>query len=154
MEGITGVAQKPKITEVLNMLLPCLYIGCALWWCNIPEVGQVISQGGTGDLGTAATGILEVENAQQPLGGGEGQLMRMPEEKSPRAVAIWIAAVVIMVTLTVVANKAKGTTKKIERERGKKTATEEEIDVDRRREYAAIESAALAAAGRRALSFD
>lgn len=45
---------------------------------------------------------------QEGEGRGEKSFFAMPEEKSARAIAVWVAAIALTVTMAVIATKVKG----------------------------------------------
>lgn len=84
-----------------------------------PEsASEIISQVGIGgNIETAneiaATAKQQLAEAgrvgvQEGEGRGDKSLLAMPEEKSARAIAVWVAAIALTVTMAVIATKVKG----------------------------------------------
>ncbi|KAK4412263.1 hypothetical protein Salat_2988500 [Sesamum alatum] len=109
--------QIQNVAERLQSILPFLCIGAALWWNTLsPEsASEIISQVGIGgNIETAneiaATAKQQLAEAgrvgvQEGEGRGDKSLLAMPEEKSARAIAVWVAAIALTVTMAVIATK-------------------------------------------------
>lgn len=84
-----------------------------------PEsASEIISQVGIGEnieraneiAATAKQQLAEAGRVgvQEGEGTGDKSLLAMPEEKSARAIAVWVAAIALTVTMAVIATKVKG----------------------------------------------
>lgn len=107
----------------MHVLLPCLCLGCSIWWSSLPELGQTISQPSSGldieglreAINAASQEVGEASAYKEMIEAAEGAqntepreaLSELPEYKSARAIAVMIGSIALAVILTGVAAKIR-----------------------------------------------
>lgn len=109
-----GSGQGQHVTEVLSLILPALYLGCAIWWdClaqtppSIPELQQLAE---ATQIGEPASSSAEVRQLVDHLSEQAREVASEASmERTPRALAMWMAGLTLAFAISIaLAQKVRG----------------------------------------------
>ncbi|KAK8499202.1 hypothetical protein V6N12_076052 [Hibiscus sabdariffa] len=101
-----GSGQGQHVTEVLSLILPALYLGCAIWWdClaqtppSIPELQQLAE---ATQIGEPASSSAEVRQLVDHLSEQAREVASEASmERTPRALAMWMAGLTLAFAISI-----------------------------------------------------